>query len=366
MSRQAPRPARARLPKVHAVRLGRPYAAVYAILFLALAGACAPRLAPPGPGLDPTLVSAPAEARLNETRFVTDDGLELPVRAWLPEAVRDGGKPRAVILALHGFNDYSKAFEAAGEFWAGQGIATYAYDQRGFGAAPNRGYWAGAPAMIADLRAAVGLLRAEYPGVPLYLLGDSMGGAVILSAAGQEPPLAVEGAVLVAPAVWSRATMPALYRATLWFGAHVIPWAKVSGRGLDIQPSDNIEMLRALGRDPLVIKETRIDAIHGLVDLMDQALAAAGDLELPALLLYGEKDEVVPEDPTLRLWQNLPAAARGLQRRALYGNGYHMLLRDLQAEVVWRDIAGWIADPAAPLPSGAEERALARLNGGAS
>ena len=116
----------------------------------------------------------------------------------------------------------------------------------------------------------------------------------------------------------------------------------------------------------MVIKETRIDAIHGLVDLMDAALAAASDLELPALLLYGEKDEVVPEDPTLRLWQSLPAAARGQQRRALYGNGYHMLLRDLQAEVVWRDIAGWIADPAAPLPSGAEERALARLNGGAS
>jgi alpha-beta hydrolase superfamily lysophospholipase len=316
--------------------------------------------------LDPGLIAAPVEARLNETRFVTDDGLELPLRAWLPDAVRDGRQPRAVILALHGFNDYSKAFEAAGEFWAGQGIATYAYDQRGFGAAPNRGYWAGAPAMIADLRAAIGLLRAAYQGVPLYLLGDSMGGAVILTAAAQDTPLDADGAILVAPAVWSRATMPALYRATLWFGAHVIPWAKVTGRGLDIQPSDNIEMLRALGRDPLVIKETRIDAIHGLVDLMDEALAAAPDMKLPALLLYGEKDEVVPEDPTLRLWQSLPAAERGRQRRALYGNGYHMLLRDLQAEVVWRDIAGWIADPAAPLPSGAEERALARLNGGAS
>ena len=231
MNRQAPRPARARPPKVRAARHGRPRAAALALLILFFAGACAPRLAPPGPGLDPGPSAAPVEARLNETRFVTDDGLELPLRAWLPDAVRDGRQPRAVILALHGFNDYSKAFEAAGAFWAGQGIATYAYDQRGFGAAPNRGYWAGAPAMIADLRAAIGLLRAAYPGVPLYLLGDSMGGAVILTAAAQDTPLDADGAILVAPAVWSRATMPALYRATLWFGAHVIRAVPVSPPG---------------------------------------------------------------------------------------------------------------------------------------
>jgi hypothetical protein len=39
---------------------------------------------------------------------------------------------------------------------------------------------------------------------------------------------------------------------------------------------------------------------------------------------------------------------------AVYRNGWHMLLRDLEGETVWRDIAAWIADPAiAALPSGA-------------
>ncbi len=329
---------------------------VAAIALLVLASACTPRLAPSGPGLAGLGEATP---RLSDTQFVTEDGLALPLRAWLPE----DGPPRVVVLALHGFNDYSKAFEEAGAFWAARGIATYAYDQRGFGEAPNRGLWAGTPALTADLRDATALLRDRHPGVPLYLVGDSMGGAVILAASQQDEALPVEGVVLVAPAVWARATMPALYRATLWLGAHTIPWATLTGRGLKIQASDNIEMLRALGRDPLIIKETRIDAIHGLANLMDEALAAAPALDLPALLLYGDKDEVVPEDPTLRLWQSLPASARARQRQALYSNGWHMLLRDLEAEVVWRDIARWIADPAAPLPSGAEERALTRLNG---
>ncbi len=331
-------------------------AKIAAAALLILATACTPRLAPSGPGPGGLKEVMP---RLDDTILVTEDGLALPLRAWLPP----DGAPRAVVLALHGFNDYAKAFEDAGAFWAGAGIATYAYDQRGFGAAPYHGLWAGAAAMTADLGDALALLRDRYPNLPLYLVGDSMGGAVILAASARQEPLPVDGAVLVAPAVWARATMPVLYRAALWLGAHTIPWAKVSGRGLKIQASDNIEMLRALGRDPLIIKETRIDAISGLTDLMDEALAAAPGFHLPALLLYGGKDEIIPGDPILRLWRSLPAAARDRQRQALYANGWHMLLRDLDAKAVWQDIARWIADQNAPLPSGAEERALSRLNG---
>ena len=315
-----------------------------------LIGACAPRLAPLG--------GEPTEPRLTGDRLVTGDGLELPLRAWLPGA---GTAPWAVILALHGFNDYSGAFRDPGRFWAARGIATYAYDQRGFGAAPNRGLWAGAPALFADLTAAARALRARHPGLPLYLVGISMGGAVILGAIiGPDPPPG-DGVILVAPAVLARSTMPILYRLALWLGAHTMPWLTVTGEGLEIQASDNIEMLRALGRDPLVIKATRIEAIHGLTDLMDLALGAAPRVDRPALVLYGEKDEVIPRNSTLRLWRGLPAPGVGRYRRALYPGGWHMLLRDLQAEVVLEDIVAWIEDRNAALPSGAEERATARL-----
>ena len=69
----------------------------------------------------------------------------LPLRKWLPD-----GAVKAVILALHGFNDYSDAFEGPGEVWANRGIATYAFDQRGFGAAPGHGLWAGAEQLAGD------------------------------------------------------------------------------------------------------------------------------------------------------------------------------------------------------------------------
>jgi alpha-beta hydrolase superfamily lysophospholipase len=309
------------------------------VLLLGL-GACAPTVESPGP-----VVTSPS---LGSDAVVTPDGALLPLHAWLPE-----GKPRAVILALHGFNDYGNFFAAPGTWFAAQGIAAYAYDQRGFGAAPNPGLWPGSAALTADLTTAARLLAARYPGVPLYLLGDSMGGAVVMTAVtGNDPPPS-EGVILTSPAVWARSTMPGYQRGALWLGAHTVPWMTVTGRGLNRQPSDNIPMLRALGRDPLVIKETRIDALWGLTNLMDAALAAAPKLPEPALILYGGNDQIIPEEPTDRMIASLPddnAASIASRRRVIrYPGAYHMLLRDLDGEAVWRDILAWI-DNAGRLP----------------
>jgi acylglycerol lipase len=330
-----------------------------AILIALLAG-CSAALSPhdlPGPP-----ASAGGAPELAGDRFLTADGTALPLRRWLPS-----GSPRAVILALHGFNDYSKAFAGPGTAWARLGIATYAYDQRGFGAAPGRGRWAGGRVLAEDAAAAARLLRQRYPAVPLYLLGESMGGAVaVLAASGRSraPVPAVDGVILVAPAVWGRETMTLFERVGLWF-ARLMPSATFSADiiPIEIRPSDNIAMLRAYNADPLVIADTRADAINGLVDLMSAALHAGPWLDAPALLLYGEHDEIVPREPLQRFVSALPPEAELRQRVALYPDGYHMLLRDLDAALPIGDIAAWIADRAAPLPSHADREARARLTG---
>lgn len=314
------------------------------LLVLALA-ACAPRLQAPGP-----LADSPVTPRLTGSEFVTADGSELPLRRWLPPDAQSDA-PRAIVGALHGFNDYANGFDAIGNFLAANGVAVYAYDQRGFGAAPQTGLWPGTARLTGDARDFLAALRARHPGVPVFAMGESMGGAVLM-AAQDEAPLEIDGFVLVAPAVWGRATMPFYQTGALWLTAHTLPWLTLSGRGLGIRPSDNIEMLRAMSRDPLVIKQTRVDAVWGLVNLMDTALATAPRFTAPALFLYGARDEVVPAEPTLRLYDGLPAEADATI--AIYGEGYHMLLRDLQAETVWRDVLAWIEDRAAPLPSGAD------------
>jgi acylglycerol lipase len=275
--------------------------------------------------------------------FIAADGARLPLRRWLPE-----GDSRAVILALHGFNDYSNAFDAPGNYWRERGIATYAYDQRGFGATAHAGVWPPQNALIDDARAAISVLRERYPGLPLFVLGESMGGAVLLSAAG-EAPLEADGVILVAPAVWARETMNPFYRAALWLGAHFFPEAEFTGKGLGVVASDNREMILALRDDPLVIKSTRVDAMWGLVNLMDSALEASARLTPPALVLYGANDQLIEPGPTARMVAQLSSDIPV----AVYETGWHMLLRDLNAEIVLADIAAWISNQEGNLPSGA-------------
>lgn len=330
----------------------RPAGRSTAIAALSLLAACA---APPL--LPPPAAPGSVVPHFVEGAFVADDGSSLPLRVWRPE-----GEATAAILALHGFNDYSNAFAAPAEDWAKQGIATYAYDQRGFGEAPDRGGWAGARRLALDAEEACALLRATYPGRPVILLGESMGGAVaIVAATGTEgtPPPAADALVVAAPAVWGRSTMTVAERAALWLADGVVPGMTVTGQGLRIKPSDNTEMLRALSRDPLVIKETRIATIKGLVDLMDHAAAAAPQLHAPMLFLYGDRDEVIPKDPTRRFLAELPPDEQ--RRVAFYPRGYHMLLRDLDAAVVRGDVAAWLANRKAPLPSGADAHAQETL-----
>lgn len=318
-----------------------------ALLLGLCVAACTPTVKLAGPPVGAPLLATDA--------IVTADGKGLPLRIWSP-----AGEPRAVIIALHGFNDYGFAFDDPGRALAGQDVAVYAYDQRGFGAGPDHGYWPGEKALSDDLITAVGLIGARHPGKPLYLLGESMGGAVVMVTMARKDAPKVAGIILSAPAVWGRGSMNVFQRAALWLTSYSMPWLTLTGRGLHIMPSDNIEMLRRLGADPLIIKETRVDAIHGLCDLMDHAAEVGPLLHVPTLALYGDKDEVVPAEPTYKVFKELPDRPSP-PVRAFYANGYHMLLRDLEAKVVLADIASWIREPGAPLPSGADRRAVDRL-----
>ena len=322
-----------------------------AILFmLCLLAACAPRLQPPS--------LETSEPSLRDDAIVMDDGAVLPLRQWLP-----AGEPRAVVLALHGFNDYSNAFTTPATRWAESGIATFAYDQRGFGETPHRGLWPGEERMIADLRVAAALLRGRYPAVPFYLLGESMGGAVIMAAATSGAPPPADGLILAAPAVWGRKTQGPIQSGFLWFAAHTVPFLPLTGEGLNVHPSDNIAMLRQLARDPLVIKETRVDAIYGLVNLMDMAYDAGPQLRGRVLVLYGAREDILPEDAVVATLRRMAVEADPALRIALYPRGYHMLLRDLNAADVLDDVVAWIDHPDVPLPSGGDALASTLLKG---
>ena len=311
------------------------------LLALMLLAGCVARLAPPGP-----LAEGPTETA---DMFIMADGTALPYRVWLPQ-----GTPSAVVLAIHGMNDSRDAWEYPAPDLAAAGIAVFSPDLRGFGATDTRGLWPGTSGLTSDVREMVRRLRSRYPRTKFFLMAESMGAAALMVLATQPNPPPVDGYFLIAPAVWGRSEMNVVMRATLWLADHTVPGLRLTGGGIvKVTASDNRQALVRLSNDPLTIHATRVDAIKGLVDLMDQAHASAPYFNHPALFLYGGHDELIPPRATAAIWRALPAGPV----RAFYPNGYHLLLRDKDRAAPIGDILAWMRDVNAPLPSGADRAA---------
>ena len=248
-------------------------------------------------------------------------------------------------------NDYAQAFGLAAPFWAAAGVTTYAYDQRGFGRTATRGLWAGEDVMVEDLRTFCTLVRRRHPGVPIAVVGESMGGAVAVCAFASDTPPQADRLILASPAVWGWGAQPPSYAAALWVTAHVAPTATLvapSWVAKGIRPTDNRDELIRMSRDKNMVFKTRVDAVYGLMDLMQHARERIGMVKGPVLYLYGAHDDLIPKKAAFFAASRLPTGGR----TAYYESGYHLLTRDLQAQTVWTDVLSFIADPRGMLPSG--------------
>lgn len=351
-------------PYAHGMKL------LVALLLAALSlGACAPVVIPAGPVIRTAeigpfappplpwsyrpayaLAPSPPEPQPSgprpEASLVMPDGTHLPLRIWRPE-----GAPRFAVLALHGLTDHGGNFLLeGGPMLAAGGAIVYAYDQRGFGWNRGRGYWPGSDTLIADAREALRLIRAQHPDLPIYLLGESMGGAVALAAG----PTDVAGIIASSPAIWGGTELSGLLRNLLWGASRALGPLAMPAGAAGITASDNAEALRRFSRDPLILREVRFDMVAGLVELMDRAVAAlptcCGDV--PVLIMVGGKDQVVPTAIARRVLRDARAP-----RVAYYPEGWHLLLRDNNRADIARDILAFMDNPQTPLPAEAAGRA---------
>jgi acylglycerol lipase len=290
--------------------------------------------------------SGSATAMPERSAITLKDSTQLQVRVWPAKT------PQRIVIGVHGFNDYSKAFDPLARSLLAELQATvYAYDQRGFGANPAPGVWPGANRLIEDLREVVSQLHHRHPRLPITVIGESMGGAVVLRASTEPPGLPVNQLILKAPALWGADAMPWFQRAGLQMMNAVAPDFTFSGRGvraLGIKPTDDPEVSRDLSRDPLFIKETRVSSLYGVTNLMGEALNHRMSFPVPTLVLYGLNDRIIPPAPICRWLTRIEAEQPGLPAHVeflIYPKGWHLLTRQLRAAEVIEDIGRWIRKP---------------------
>ena len=261
------------------------------------------------------------------------EGPEIFWRAWLPQ-----GDPSAVVVIAHGVAEHSNRYaHVAADLTAG-GLAVYALDHRGHGLSEGpRCVLDRMSRAVADVGALIALARGRHPGVPVFLLGHSMGGTIALSHAldhGDE----IDGLILSGPvAVLDGA--PALLRLIARGLSVVAP--RLGILQLDSSEiSTDPEVVRAYDEDPLVhsgkIPVRTLAEMSGAIETFPQRLPG---LALPVLVMHGEDDSLVPVAAS-RLVDQL---AGGDVTLRLYPGMAHEILNEPGRAEVLDEIKRWIA-----------------------
>lgn len=107
--------------------------------------------------------------------YTSADGTQIAAYRWDP-----AGQPRAAVQLTHGMGEHARRYEHVARALNDAGLVVYAQDHRGHGATADpealgdlgKGGWAG---LVGDIGLLSAHVRAEHPGLPLILLGHSMG-----------------------------------------------------------------------------------------------------------------------------------------------------------------------------------------------
>ena len=260
-------------------------------------------------------------------------------------------EPKFIVLAIHGFNDYSNSFLMPAQFFSKFQIKTISYDLRGFGANKDAKKWFPLNVHMFDIKKIIFKLKKENPEKKIFLLGESMGGAILLSLISQENSLPIEGVILVAPAIWNFSELNPVKSFILKNFSKLFPKLSISGKGLvNVQASDNEEMLKQLSKDKNFIHKPYLESIYGITKLMDLSFENTKIyLRKPSyntLIILPLLDEIVPRKPIKSLLDEYNIK-KNIEKKidlGVYEKNYHMILRDLDGNRVSREIKEWIFD----------------------
>jgi alpha-beta hydrolase superfamily lysophospholipase len=267
--------------------------------------------------------------------FRTTDGLDLFEQSW------HHGPPRAVVQLVHGHGEHGARHAATAALLAERGFAVRTFDLRGHGRSAGRRCCVRSfDEHLDDLEAGLSRTRGAWPGVPVFLLGHSMGGLVsVLIAADRRPSLS--GLVLSAPAVrLGRSFSTLKITATLLLGRVLprVPTVRFPDDSLSRDP----EVVRAYRSDPLVYHgRTPARTASELILAVRRARARFERIELPLLVMHGGDDRVAEVEGS----RELHARARSEDKRLrIYDGLYHEILNEPERAAVLGDLTAWLRE----------------------
>lgn len=266
-------------------------------------------------------------------RLTGAGGVDLFWQGWLPD-----GEPTAVLLVAHGLGEHSGRYRSVVDTLLPEGWAVYGLDHRGHGRSDGpRAHIEDYALWLRDFDTFRKAVAARHPGLPVFLLGHSMGGQIALAyALDHQSDLA--GLVLSAPAL-ANTSVPKPLQQALKVVARVAP--KLRPKVLDLDKiSKDPEIVAAYHADPYVFHgNATLGLTKALLDRFDDLPERARELRLPVLLMHGTDDVLTDPEGSRRLEQTCGSPDLTVR---YYDGLWHEIFHEPEREGPLRDLREWL------------------------
>jgi acylglycerol lipase len=261
-------------------------------------------------------------------------GYNIFCQSWHPE-----GDPRAALLIVHGYAEHSGRYRHMAEHLAGLGYAVYALDHRGHGQSEGvRADVVRFEDYLTDLKTFLDMVKEREPGRQVFLIGHSMGGAIVTLFAARHGA-EFDGLITSGAGVK--------------LGGDVSPWlVRMSKTIASLAPRlPTVAMeVEAVSRDPKVVARYRSDPLNYLdkvrarmgVQLLrgaELALSELPNIALPVLILHGTADRLADPAGSQMIYDGVSSTDKTLK---LYDDLYHEVFNEPERERVFADVAAWL------------------------
>lgn len=277
--------------------------------------------------------------RRSESTLALSDRGERYRYAWLPES------PTRAMILVHGFAEHAGRYDAMAMHFARRGFAVHAYDQVGHGRTRGpRGHVDRFERLLDELARFVERIRGEHPGLPVVLVGHSMGGLVTAATTIFRAP-EVDRVVLSGPLLGLESGAGPSRRLRLYVASllsRVAPRVGLS-TGLDATGlSRDPEVVRRYLEDPYVKDRMSARFAAGLSTTLERVALCAARFERPLLLLHGREDPLCPVAASERFFAGLAPETAKRSRMTIYPGLRHEIFNEPERLSVFHDLETWL------------------------
>ncbi|KAI0667865.1 lysophospholipase [Trametes maxima] len=286
------------------------------------------------------------------------DGTQFYTRTYTADS------PRAVLLFVHGFSEHIGRYEWAHGVCASQGVTVFAFDQRGFGrtaldaAHRSKKSTFGKTSLhdqLSDIEWWVKHLNREYPGLPLFTMGHSMGAALCLAFVTRTTSPPSQDSVSLVSGVIPSSTLllqmvstskPVRYIAEKL--SIILPNLLFDAALPNNCLSHDPAVIAALEADPLVIQKGSLRGLSDMLNIGEQLWKhdyQNWPRSLPVIFLHGSADKVTSFQAAKEFYENIKADDKQFK---VYEDAYHELVNEPGGvkEQYLEDCISWILERA--------------------